>query len=156
MIQKEKLASLIEKYLADNLLFLVDITISPDNDIEITIESLDSDVNLDNCTDINRIIIDSVDRDIEDYSLTVTSAGLDQPFKVLLQYRKYLGKEVTVLKKDGSKITGILREASEENIDLEYTKMVAVEGKKRKEKRETRERLPLSDIKSTKPFINFR
>ncbi len=51
MIQKEKLASLIEKYLEDNSLFLVDITISTDNDIEITVESLDSDVNLDNCTD---------------------------------------------------------------------------------------------------------
>lgn len=73
-----------------------------------------------------------------------------------MQYRKYLGKEVTVLKKDGTKITAILAEASEEYIDIEYTKMVAVEGKKRKERRETRERLPLSDIKSTKPFINFR
>lgn len=82
MIQKEKLTSLIEKYLADNSLFLVDITISSDNDIEITIESLDSEVNLDNCTDINRIILDAVDRDIEDYSLTVSSAGLDQPFRV--------------------------------------------------------------------------
>lgn len=156
MIQKERLASLIEKYLADNSLFLVDITISPDNDIEITIESLDSDVNLDNCTDINKIIIDAVDRDIEDYSLTVTSAGLDQPFKVLLQYKKYLGKEVIILKKDGTKLTGILTEAAEEYIDIEYSKMVAVEGKKRKEKRETRERLPLSEIKTTKPLINFR
>ncbi|MCK9628166.1 MAG: ribosome assembly cofactor RimP [Bacteroidales bacterium] len=156
MIQKEKLASLIEKYLEDNSLFLVDITISTDNDIEITVESLDSDVNLDNCTDINRIIIDAVDRDIEDYSLTVTSAGLDQPFKVLLQYKKYLGKEVTILKRDGTKITGILAEASEEYIDIEYSKMVAVEGKKRKEKREIRERFSLSEIKTTKPFINFR
>ncbi len=156
MIQKEKLVSLIWQYLTDNSLFLVDITISPDNDVEITIESLDSDVNLDNCTDINKIIIDAVDRDIEDYSLTVTSAGLDQPFKVLLQYKKYLGKEVTVLKKDGTKITGILTEASEEYIKIAYTKMVAVEGKKRKEKRETSERFSLSDIKSTKPLINFR
>jgi len=156
MIQKEKLANSIDKYLQDNSLFLVDITISADNDIEITVESSVCDVNLDNCTSISRIVGDNFSRDIEDYSLTVTSAGLDQPFKVLRQYLKYIGKEVTVLLKNGNKIKGILENATEDDIEISYTKLEAVEGKKKKEKRETKERHNLTDVKSTRPLINFR
>jgi len=156
MIQKEKLATLIEKYLIDNSLFLVDITVSADNDIEITIESSTGVVNLDNCTGINKLVLDEFDRDIEDYSLTVTSAGLDQPFKVHSQYLKYIGKEVSVQFKSGIKITGILTDAAEDSIGISYTKLVQVEGKKRKEKVEVKESYDLAEIKSTKPFINFR
>ena len=54
MIIKEKIATLIEGYLADNSLFLVDITISSENDIEIAIDSYDR-VDIKNCADISRI-----------------------------------------------------------------------------------------------------
>ena len=67
------------------------------------------------------------------YSITVGSAGLDQPFKVLKQYLKAIGTEVQVLLKDGRKLKGVLEEASESGIRLKYSVKEAVEGKKRKE-----------------------
>jgi len=91
MIIKEKIATLIEGYLADNSLFLVDITISSENDIEIAIDSYDR-VDIKNCADISRIVDAGLNREEEDFSLTVTSAGLDQPYKVFDQYKKSLGK----------------------------------------------------------------
>lgn len=156
MIKKETIAALIENYLKDNSLFLVDINISLDNDVEVTVESYFSDVSLDNCTDITKIITDKFNRDVEDFSLTVTSAGLDQPFRILPQYLKYLGKEVSVQLKNGNKITGILNEATDNYIDISYSQTIAIDGKKKREKKEIKEKILFSDIKSTKPFINFR
>ncbi len=155
MIQKETIANIIENYLNDNSLFLVDVTISPDNDIEITIESSDN-VDISNCVAVSRIVEEGLDRDSEDFSLTVTSAGLDQPFKVFRQYLKFLGKEVEVLLKNGTKLTGILSEAAEDKIKLNYTKLEKVEGKKKRERVEKNEVYSFSEIKHTKPFINFR
>lgn len=155
MIQKETIANLIENYLTDNSLFLVEVTISPDNDIEITVESSDN-VDISNCVAISRIVEEGLDRDSEDFSLTVTSAGLDQPFKVFRQYLKFLGKEVEVLLKNGTKLTGILSEANEDKIELSYTKLEKTEGKKKRERVEKHDTYCFSEIKHTKPFINFR
>jgi ribosome maturation factor RimP len=96
MIKKETIAALIENYLKDNSLFLVDINISLDNDVEVTVESYFSDVSFRQLHRHTKIITDKLNRDVEDFSLTVTSAGLDQPFRILPQYLKYLGKEVSV------------------------------------------------------------
>ena len=62
--------------------FLVDVTVSKDNDVEVTVESEEGIVDLDDCVAISRFFETQFDREKEDYSLTVTSAGLDQPFLV--------------------------------------------------------------------------
>ena len=108
MITNESIAGLIADYLAGNGLFLVDIDISRENDIVVTIESYDGSVTLDNCTAIDSIVTGHFDKDAEDYSLTVTSAGLDQPFKVAQQYIKFTGSEVEITLKKGGRIKGIL------------------------------------------------
>ena len=56
MITKESITSLIAGYLAENGLFLVDIEISAENDIVITIESYEGSVTLDNCTAIDAVV----------------------------------------------------------------------------------------------------
>ncbi len=155
MISRADIESLIGGYLEKKALFLVDITISRENDIEITIESYDR-VDIENCADISRIVEQGIDRDAEDYALTVTSAGLDQPFKVFEQYRKSIGKEVVVVLKTGEKIVATLADATGDKIDLKWTKLVKPEGKKRKESVEFSATYSLDHIKSTKTFINFK
>ncbi|HBG24739.1 MAG: hypothetical protein A2X17_04605 [Bacteroidetes bacterium GWF2_41_61] len=155
MIIKEKIATLIEGYLADNSLFLVDITISSENDIEIAIDSYDR-VDIKNCADISRIVDAGLNREEEDFSLTVTSAGLDQPYKVFDQYKKSLGKEVVVVLKSGAKIVATLTRAFPDKIELTYSRQERVEGKKRRETVEIVETYNLCDIKSTKTQINFK
>ena len=72
-------------------LYIVDVTVSKDNDVEVTIESEEGKVELEDCVAISRFFETKFDRETEDYSLTVTSAGLDQPFKVLKQFEKAVG-----------------------------------------------------------------
>ena len=156
MITKDALAGAIANYLNDKGLFLVDIEISKDNDITVAIESREGDVKIENCVDIDRIIGGIFDRDVEDYSLTVTSAGLDQPFKVLEQYLKFIGSEVEVVVKGGGKMKGILSAANEEGFELTTTKKVKVEGSKKKVDQETVTPFTYDAVKSCKPVIKFK
>ncbi len=156
MITVEALGNTIANYLNDNGLFLVDIEISKENDITVSIEKHQGDVTIDNCIDIDRIVSANFDRDVEDYSLTVTSAGLDQPFKVLDQYRKFTGSEVEVVIKGGGKVKGILSAANEEGFELTTSKMAKVEGSKKKVQQDTVTAYTYGGIKSCKPVIKFK
>jgi ribosome maturation factor RimP len=155
MISKEKITALIESYLKEHSLFLVETEITPDNDIKIAIESQDS-VAIDDCANLSRIVEQGVDREEEDYSLTVSSAGLDMPFKVLGQYLKYIGKEVEVILKKGLKFTATLTAADESSITVSRVVTSRKEGVKRPFKEEITETYDLDAIKSTKPHINFK
>ena len=73
--------------------YLVEVTVSKENDVEVVIESEEGIVDLEDCVAISRYFETVFDREKEDYSLTVTSAGLDQPFKVLKQFEKAVGSE---------------------------------------------------------------
>lgn len=156
MITAEALHGAIAGYLAEKGLFLVDIEISKDNDITIAVESSEGDVKIENCVDIDHIVAGVFDRDVEDYSLTVTSAGLDQPFKVLQQYQKFVGSEVEVVVKGGGKMKGVLSSATEEGFEVTVSKMVKVEGSKKKVQQDTVTAFAYDGIKSCKPVIKFK
>ena len=135
--------------------YLVDVTVSKDNDIEITIETEEGRIELDTCVAISRYFETQFDREKEDYSLTVTSAGLDQPFKVLKQYQKAVGSKVEVQIKGGKKMVATLTAVDEESITLNYTAKEAVEGKKKKEFVEHNDRFTMDQINSVRPYIEF-
>lgn len=135
--------------------FIVEINVSADNDIELTVESEKSIVTLDDCVEISRLFEERFDREKEDYSLTVTSAGLDRPFKVTGQYIKAIGSKVEVSLKGGKKIIATLTGADEEGIDVHYTAREAVEGKKKKELVEHDERIGMDMVNSVRPYIEF-
>ena len=136
-------------------LYIVDINISKDNDIELTIESEDGVVELDDCVAVSRFFESCFDREQEDYSLTVTSAGLDQPFKVLKQYLKAVGKKVEVQLKGGKKMVAVLEAADEESVTLKYTVKESVEGKKKKELVEHVDRFTMDQVNAVRPFVEF-
>ena len=135
--------------------YIVDITISKENDVEITIESEEGRVELDDCVAISRYFETQFDREKEDYSLTVTSAGLDQPFKVLKQYVKAIGTKVEVQLKGGRKMIAVLEAADEESITLKYSMKEAVEGKKKKEFVEHVDRFTMDQVNAVRPYIEF-
>ena len=135
--------------------YLVDVTVSKDHDIEITIESEEGRVELDDCVAISRYFETQFDREKEDYSLTVTSAGLDQPFKVLKQYMKAVGTKVEAQLKGGKKLIATLTAADQESITLSYTAKEAVEGKKKKELVEHNDRFTMDQVNTVRPYIEF-
>ncbi len=136
-------------------LFLIEVTVSRDNDVEITIESEEGIVELEDCVALSRYFESRFDREQEDYSLTVTSAGLDQPFKVLKQYLKSVGKKVEVQLKGGKKMVALLEAADQESITLKYSQKETVEGKKKKEIVEHVDRFTMDQVNSVRPFIEF-
>lgn len=136
--------------------FIVEINVSKDNDVEIVIESEDSNVVLDDCVEISRRFEECFDRSVEDYSLTVTSAGLDQPFKVLKQYRKAVGTQVEAALKGGRKFVAELVGAGEDAVTLKYTLREAVEGKKKKELVEHCDSFGYDELNYVRPHIDFK
>lgn len=113
MIDKALLTAAIERNLADTGLYLVDLTVSAANDIEVEIDSFTGGVDINRCVELTRSIEAEFDRDAEDYSLMVCSSGITTPFKVRAQYEKNIGKEVEVLTTDGRKLRGTLTRVGE-------------------------------------------
>ena len=136
-------------------LYIVDVSISKDNDIEVIIEKEEGVVELEDCVAMSRYFETCFDREKEDYSLTMSSAGLDQPFKVLKQYLKAVGTKVEVQLKGGRKMVAVLEAADQESITLKYSVKEAVEGKKKKELVEHVDRFTMDQVNAVRPYIEF-
>jgi ribosome maturation factor RimP len=136
--------------------FIVDVSVSKDNDITLTIEKEEGTIELDDCVSLSRFFETKFDREVEDYSLTVSSAGLDQPFKVLKQFEKAVGSKVEVSLKGGKKMVAVLEAADHESITLKYTAKEAVEGKKKKELVEHVDRFGMDQVNAVVPYIEFK
>lgn len=131
MIDKELLSKTVADMIAGTDIFVVDIKVSPDNDIVVEIDSPDN-IDVDTCAAITRRIEEVFDRDTEDYSLEVGSAGLTAPFKVRGQYLKNIGNEVEVLTRDGRKFKGVLTAvADDDRFTVAVPTKVKHEGAKR-------------------------
>lgn len=145
----------VEKLIApllDEDIFLVSIKIKPTNNFKIYLDA-DSGLGIEKCIRINRALYKIMEEmgmyPDGDFSLEVSSPGIDEPLKMLRQYKKNIGREVEVTTNDEIKRTGKLVEAGDEKIVIEYT-----EGKNKKAVVKTEE-IPFQDIKQTKVQIKF-
>lgn len=154
-MNKNLVSEIAEAYLKDSSNYLVDVLVGTDNAVTVEIDN-DNGVNIDDCVALSRHIESQFDRDLEDFELTVTSAGLTSPFKTLRQYKKYEGKEVEVLSKNGQKVSGVLKSSGEEGFTVTVTKMVKPEGAKRKTEVEEDHFFNYNDVKYTKYLIRFK
>jgi len=150
----EEVDKLLASYLDENQnIFLVEKKVSSGNQIEILIDSFDN-ISIKDCILLSRHIEFSLDREENDFSLQVASAGLSEPFKVFMQYQKYVGSEVDVFVRGGQKIFGKLIEAdASKGIKLE-TKRTEKVGKKKKEVLEELH-FTFDQIDKTKLVISF-
>jgi len=137
----------------DTDVFVVGIVISTDNIIKVFIDG-DSGVSISKCVEVSRYIEGSLDREKEDFELSVSSAGIDHPFVVLRQYVNNIDNSISVIKTNGEKIRGILKKA--DNISIEILKE---EKRKNKKNKKTTYgeiiSIPMCDIKETKRVITF-
>ena len=152
MIDAVRIREIAEAQMDGTDLFVVDVRVAPGNGIEVVVDS-DTQVGIDRCV---AAIEASLDREQEDFELTVTSAGIGQPLRMLRQYRKLIGREVEVVLKEGGKLVATLIDATGEAITVEYQEKAAVEGKKRKELVTRRRELPLAEVKSTCEHLSFK
>lgn len=154
MIDKTALTAFIEGRLENTDLYLVDVEVTPANEIRVEIDS-DASVDIDRCVELTREIEQEFDRDVEDYELEVGSAGLTSPFKVLRQYEKNIGNEVEVLAADGRKYRGTLREAGPETFTVVCEEKRKPEGAKRPVVEKVERIFAYGDVKYTKYLLQF-
>jgi ribosome maturation factor RimP len=97
-----------------------------------------------------------MDREVEDYSLEVSSPDLTKPLKVTRQYMKNVGRDLAVKKADKSKTEGELIAATESDITLLTSQKEEVPGKKGKKLVEREVTIPYSEISEAKVMIRFK
>ncbi len=155
MIDKERIIEIAERNLPAPELFVVGCTVTPANEIELTIDS-DASVDIDQCTALSRAVEAELDRDAEDFELTVMSAGIGSELRCLRQYRKLVGRPVEVVLRNGVKLLAQLDEATDAALTLSYEEKQAVEGKKRKQLVRVTRTYPFEEIKSTVEYLDFK
>ena len=158
MIDKKIVIALAEERIneLDKGLFIVDIAISSTNDIKLFLDAEQSRVSIQDCVSVSRNIEHNLDREKEDFQLSVSSAGMDQPFKVHKQYVKNLGREVKVVLNEHGSQEGKLISVNENFIMLEQETKEKIEGRKKKEVIVNKYEIPFSNIKQTKLVISFK
>lgn len=149
MIQANELQKKIEDHLQDTDIFVVDIKVKAGNNITVLLDR-DSGIKIDDCVAITRFIESNYDREVEDYYLTVASAGLGQPLKLLRQYLKIIGKEIEVEYTDKTIVKGTLLAADNEKIRIKTVSKI------KKEIVEQEVEINLSTLKSVKEVISFK
>ena len=154
-MDKKLIAEAVEPVLEEMGCFLVDLSVSASNDVEIVIEKELGTVDMEDCAEVDRFVHSRFSQDEEDYSLTVSSAGLDRPFKVLRQFEKAIGSRVVVSRKGGSRVVATLVDAGHAEIVIRYTALEAVEGKKKKEPVEHVDHVGMHEVTSVVPYIEF-
>lgn len=153
-IEKEKIEDLVAKYAEGTDMFLVSLSISSSNVIMVEVDA-DSSVDIDACVALSQYIESNLDRDKEDFELTVSSVSLSEPFKVRRQYLKNVGKMVTVTTA-ARKYQGELLEVKDESVVVKHIDVVKVPPKNKKKEMEFVTEIPFADIQKTECVIMFK
>ncbi len=117
MISKEQITVLCEEALAGTDRFLVEVKVKPNNVVEVYVDS-DTAVSIDHCVELSRFIESKLDRDAEDFELSVMSWGLAGALKMDRQLQKYVGKDVEAKAKETGKLQGKLVSFDDEKLEI--------------------------------------
>ncbi len=144
----EQIHELIRVYITDKDLFLVDLKVTPGK-ITVLVDK-PAGITIDECVLLNRYLYKEMESSgvFENKEFEVGSPGIDQPLKVLGQYKRRIGRSVKILLNDGKQHTGILVNANDQELQLQETFKEKIAGKK--VEKQLTITLPMQIIKETK------
>jgi ribosome maturation factor RimP len=132
--------------------FLVEVRIKPTNNVKVFLDA-DNGISTDRLVQFNRRFYRELEEEQvfpnNDFSLEISSPGLDEPLKLNRQYKKNIGRYVEVVQNDGLKTEGKLISAADDQVVVEEEK-----GKGKK-KEMIQHIIPFTNIKTTKIQIKF-
>ncbi|HMC02058.1 MAG TPA: ribosome assembly cofactor RimP [Flavobacteriaceae bacterium] len=134
-------------------LFLIDLLVLDDNQIKVVIDG-DNGISVEDCVFVSRAIEHNLDREELDFSLEVTSAGATAPLEHKRQYKKNLGRILSV-KTPTDNFEGTLTEANENEIILEWKTREPKPIGKGKVTVKKQVKIPYNSIVETKVMIKF-
>ena len=145
----DKIKELLEPLLEGSDMFMVNIKIKPINNIKVFLDS-DSGLSIEKIASVNRRLYSAIEAGQMfpdgDFSLEVSSPGVDEPLAETRQYKKNIGRTVAITSGEDIEQTGVLKEVTDEGIVLEM---------KNKKKEITIVEIPFSQIKKTVVQIIF-
>lgn len=147
----EKIVSLAEPLLEGTDMFIVRIKNKSTNNIKLFLDA-DSGLSIDKSARINRQLYKLIEEQElfpdGDFSLEVSSPGVDEPLANDRQYKKNIGRNVLLSMTDGVKKEGKLIAVEGDSITIEI---------KQKKKKETlTEEILLSDIEKTVVQVSLK
>ena len=154
MITVDKIEQLAALKLSEGTNFIVKISVRQGNKIIILLDN-DNGISISDCIEMSRYIETNLNREIEDFELNVMSPGLTEPFIVIRQYQKNIGKQVEVITKEGKKISGKILTVNEEGFELETRVKEKVERNKGKQLIISNINIIFNQIKETKLILSF-
>ena len=155
MTFKNKVQELLDAALAERPeLFLVDLSINESNKICINLDG-DQGVSLQDCIDISRSIENNLDREEQDFSLEVASAGVSSPLKFVRQYKKNIGRTLKVKINSSEEIEAKLVAADEDKITLEWQAREPKKIGKGKETVQKKAEILYQNIKEAIVIVSF-
>ena len=159
MINKKQIQELLRQALEtmpEAELFEVSVSVSPKNEIKVYIDGMKG-VAIDSCVAVSRYMEQHMDREAEDFELTVSSSGLDQPLRVARQYQKNIAREVKVTTNGGETLKGTIESADEEGFSIKEKAKKTSRAKESKTVPEEKVRtFKYAEIKETKIVISFK
>jgi len=137
----------------DDSLFLIDFSITTDNKIKVVIDG-DHGVTVEDCMKISRAIEHNLDREEEDFSLEVASAGATALIVVPRQYKKNIGRKLEVETLEAT-YEGNLTAVEDKHIVLEWKARQPKPIGKGKVTVQKKQEIDFSDIKKAKVVLKF-
>ena len=149
----EKIEEFVKNFISGQKdLFLADVKIAPGNKVTVLLDG-DHGVTIENCTVINKGLYKFIEETEifgeNNFSLEVSSFGVDRPLQLLRQYKKNIGRTIEVVFIDGKKEEGTLIDVSDDEIKIEQKT-----GKGNKMTKQTTTIL-FNQIKHTTVLITF-
>ena len=151
---KDQVSALLNEALDENpSLFLIDFTVSTANSINVVLDG-DNGVTLQECMAVSRKIEHNLDREEQDFSLQVASAGATSPLVLPRQYAKNINRKLSV-KTEAENLEGNLTAATEDTITLEWKAREPKPVGKGKVTVQKKREIAFSDIKEAKVVLKF-
>jgi ribosome maturation factor RimP len=116
-----KIEALLAPLLEGTDMFVTNLQIEPGNNIKLFLDA-DEGLNVQKSVSINRQLVAQIDElgwyPNGDYSLEVSSPGVDEPLRSIRQYKKNIGRTLAVTNIEDLEQIGVLKAVTEEGISL--------------------------------------
>lgn len=144
-----------ESCIENKSIFLVDVNVKGNaghQKVQVFVDS-DGSFGIDECSDISHRLGDILEEKqwiTENYTIEVSSPGVDKPLKFLRQYPKHVGRDLDIVMKDKTRYTGRLV-----NVTDGFISIVPVGSKQKNKEKDVQVTLAFSEIEKTKVLVRL-
>ena len=151
---RDKVENLLKEAIEENnSLFLIEFNVDNSNHIKVVIDG-DEGVSVNDCIAVSRKIEHNLDREEEDFSLEILSAGVSEPLRLPRQYQKNIGRTLAVITSE-ERFEGKLVSVEDNKIHLQWQAREPKPVGKGKVTVNKEAVLPIEEIKEAKVIITF-